>query len=80
MPGLGNARANGKTRKEIAIGPVSGRLVGVPYFTGEKDAGMRILFSCLTGRTPDWAGHPVPGFRDSVRTRARSLRSLYTQM
>ncbi len=51
-----------------------------PYFTGEKEAGMRTLFSCLTGRTPDSAGQPVPGLRDSVRTRARSLRSLYTQM
>ncbi len=53
---------------------------GVSYFTGEKEAGMRTLFSCLTGRTPDSAGQPVPGLRDSVRTRARSLRSLYTQM
>ena len=50
------------------------------YRTSEKAAGIISLFSCRTGRTPVCAGHAPPGRRDSSRTRARSLRSLYTQM
>jgi len=46
------------------------------YLTGEKDAGISSLFSWRTGRTPLCAGQPVPGRRDSSRTRARSARSL----
>ena len=49
---------------------------GSLYRTGEKDAGISNLFSWRTGRTPACGGQPVPGRRDSSRTRARSLRSL----
>src|SRR5262245_53553202 len=48
------------------------------YRTGEKGAGIRILFSCRIGRTPVVGGH-TPALRVSSRMRARSLRSLYTQ-
>jgi hypothetical protein len=47
------------------------------YRTGEKAAGISSLFSCRIGRTPACGGHAPPGRRDSSRTRARSLRSLY---
>ena len=50
------------------------------YRTGEKAAGISSLFACRIGRTPVWGGHWPPGLRDSSRTRARSLRSLYTQV
>src|SRR5271166_5050292 len=56
------------------------RQVRPDYRTGEKVAGIRSLFSCRTGRTPGCGGHALPGRRDSSRTRARSLRSLYAQM
>src|SRR6516162_2984133 len=56
------------------------RQARVGYRTGEKEAGISSLFSCRTGRTPACGGHAPPGRRDSSRTRARSLRSLYTQM
>jgi hypothetical protein len=50
------------------------------YRTGENAAGISSLFSCRIGRTPLWAGQPLPGRRDSSRTRLRSARSLYTQV
>src|SRR5712691_8872200 len=50
------------------------------YRTGEKAAGSSSLFSCRIGRTPAWGGHWPPPLRASSRTRARSLRSLYTQV
>ena len=49
----------------------------VDYRTGEKAVGISSLFSCRTGRTPVCGGHAPPGFLDSSRTLARSLRSLY---
>jgi hypothetical protein len=52
----------------------------VDYRTGEKAVGISSLFSCRTGRTPVCGGHAPPGFRDSSRTLARSLRSLSTQV
>src|SRR5215472_14891418 len=61
-----------------AEGAASGE--GPAYRTGEKAAGISSLFSWRIGRTPVCAGHPVPGRRDSSRMRARSLRSLYTQV
>ena len=48
---------------------------GRAYRRGEKDAGISSLFSCRTGRTPDWGGH-WPSLRDSSRMRVRSLESL----
>src|SRR4249919_2219425 len=50
------------------------------YRTGEKVAGISSLFSCRIGRTPVWGGHGPPAWREASRTRARSLRSLYTQV
>src|SRR3989454_5525653 len=50
------------------------------YGTGEKAAGSSSLFSCRIGRTPVWGGHGPPAWREASRTRARSLRSLYTQV
>src|SRR5262249_30016111 len=50
------------------------------YRTGEKDAGINSLFCCRIGRTPAWGGHWPPPVRASSRTRARSARSLYTQV
>jgi hypothetical protein len=50
------------------------------YRTGEKAAGISNLFSCRSGRTPVWGGHWPPGLRDASRMRARSWRSLYTQV
>ena len=50
------------------------------YRTGEKAVGTSSLFSCRTGRTPLCGGHAPPGLRDSSRMRARSPRSLYTQV
>jgi hypothetical protein len=50
------------------------------YLTGEKAAGIRSLFSCRIGRTPVCGGHWPPAAREASRTRARSLRSLYTQV
>jgi hypothetical protein len=50
------------------------------YRMGEKAAGISSLFSCRIGRTPVWGGYRPPGLRDASRTRARSLRSLYTQV
>src|SRR4029434_10056287 len=49
------------------------------YRTGEKGAATRILFSWRIGRTPVCGGH-APAVRVSARMRARSLRSLYTQV
>src|SRR3989475_11398413 len=49
------------------------------YRTGEKAAGSSSLFSCRIGRTPVCGGHGPPAWREASRTRARSLRSLYTQ-
>src|SRR6266404_2756775 len=57
--------------------------IGAPaadYRTGEKAVGTSSLFSCRTGRTPLCGGHAPPGLRDSSRMRARSPRSLYTQV
>ena len=50
------------------------------YRTGEKAAGISSLFSCRSGRTPVWAGHAPPDWREASRTRVRSFRSLYTQV
>src|SRR5262245_5079658 len=50
------------------------------YRTGEKAAGTSSLFSCRIGRTPVWGGHGPPDWREASRTRARSVRSLYTQV
>ena len=50
------------------------------YRTGENAVGISSLFSCRIGRTPVCGGHWPPGLRDASRTRARSLRSLYTQV
>src|SRR5215467_8915692 len=50
------------------------------YRTGEKAAGISSLFSCRIGRTPAWGGHAPPPVRACSRMRARSLRSLYTQV
>src|SRR5947209_20442601 len=50
------------------------------YRTGEKAAGISSLFSCRIGRTPVCGGHGPPAWREASRTRARSLRSLYTQV
>jgi len=50
------------------------------YRTGEKAAGISSLFSCRIGRTPVCGGHGPPAWRDASRTRARSFRSLYTQV
>src|SRR5919108_131255 len=58
----------------------SGALVTAgDYRTGEKAVGTSSLFSCRIGRTPAWGGHAPPRVRASSRTRARSLRSLYTR-
>src|SRR3984893_1578174 len=50
------------------------------YRTGEKAVGTSSLFSCRIGRTPLCGGHAPPGLRDSSPMRARSPRSLYTQV
>ena len=50
------------------------------YRTGEKAVAISSLFSCRIGRTPLCGGHAPPGLRDSSRMRARSPRSLYTQV
>src|SRR5207247_9778352 len=50
------------------------------YRTGEKAAGSSSLFSCRIGRTPVCGGHGPPAWREASRTRARSVRSLYTQV
>src|SRR2546428_3390580 len=50
------------------------------YRTGEKAAGISSLLSCRIGRTPVCGGHAPPAWREASRTRARSLRSLYTQV
>ncbi len=50
------------------------------YRTGEKAVAISSLFSCRVGRTPLCGGHAPPGLRDSSRMRARSPRSLYTQV
>src|SRR5215813_7607422 len=50
------------------------------YRTGEKAAGTSSLFSCRIGRTPVWGGHGPPDWREASPTRARSVKSLYTQV
>ena len=74
VPGLFGAGIAGDAARR------GGRVTRDDYRTGEKAAGISSLFSCRIGRTPVWGGHWPPGLRDSSRTRARSLRSLYTQV
>ena len=72
MPGLFGAGIAGDAEQHRGI------ITRQAYRTGEKAAGISSLFSCQMGRTPVWGGHGPPGLRDASRTRARSLRSLYT--
>jgi hypothetical protein len=74
MPGLFGAGIAGDAEQHRGI------ITRQAYRTGEKAAGISSLFSCRMGRTPVWGGHWPPGLRDASRTRARSLRSLYTQV
>src|SRR5215471_15734262 len=81
ITGRGRGRTGQASWRAVTLpaeGAASGE--GPAYRTGEKAAGISSLFSWRIGRTPVCAGHPVPGRRDSSRMRARSLRSLYTQV
>jgi hypothetical protein len=73
------AHANGGYTNAQAA-PVSRRTLDRPvilpgYRTGENSAGIRILFSWWTGRTPVCGGH-APALRASSRIRDRSRRFL----